>query len=876
MVQPISREQHPLILAEVARFYLFLLREHRAPAKSEQPKEQSKPVAVEDAITKTQKAALDHLLSLTNSQSAPVRGAAFTTLSQPEVFRALADFEMSFPTQRCLDLVASLPSVPGGAELEALPAYHSYLKAAVNLDLSSLGRRALTQGSRTADLPSTKALTPLPASLKKLFESSNKPVTRGALASSLVATFHITNDPLVYDLTDTTVSKKIILACWQTAKRVYREFLQEANFISEWQARLLAVPSWTTFMRHYLLLTVKGTRVEAQEHGKKEVEDGTDALQRLVKGVLADLKERLKEQQNPLFSSNIIFAFAGVGLASSQLLQSKAFAEPTWDFLNTLRASEAGSAEEKIAASLSLAHLLGGLGSTDVHRLRETLKVLQASATEKHDDDWLGWAAAAGVGIAVEAASLEMGRGEQEKWGHLMAAVEFLQKAALGPSPLVSPASLLGGYVGLARVIPVLVRDGNEQRRQKALQIQEEARKRLTTCLPSPPGKKTPALQVAQAQGVVLLLGYSTATLLAIRALQQGEVVSTLQELLERFEEHRQTPGTDPAILSALMTSLSVLIHASEEAGLAFPSSARYTSDTWNATLQELLVDFSLPSQVHSASVQGMADLAGATQVAGGLYSQTFSLSRPTPRLQARHKNSIDLIMSVLESPSSDPPLCKASAFAVSRLVTLQQQADGDSPSSATSEPQNYERLPPDSVLRAVYLLLSSDDMKKGAPLPEPAVACLLGSLTEGVNPLSPPEIGVVPLALRLPPVDWSSVFSQLTQPGLYSERLRLLLSHFLLQKAPFSVWIPPLAISWTPHSPTSLPLDLCGENARPQYRGGPLRLHSPLLPQAPSGQLCRFCPAPGLDQGVWPGAGLPASPLWPAERARTPANHLS
>lgn len=298
----------------------------------------------------------------------------------------------------------------------------------------------MTQNSKAADdLPITKLLSPLPATLKTLFESSNRPLVRGGASAALLTCFHGVNDPHAYDLADTSISRKNLLAIWQAGKRFYREGLTEANFTTDWQGRLAAVSSWTKFMKRHILLAAKGTRAERESQGSKEVEEEAEALQRVVKDLIADLKERLREKQSPLFAFNAICALAGVGIASSQLLQSKGFSEAIWDYLMELNKSESLSSEENVAQLLALAHILEGQSGTDIQRIEKTLATLK-SAFAKHlrDDDWVSWAAVVGMGILTEASSHDMGRGEveQAKWNLLLSSVDFIESVTVSqPSP---------------------------------------------------------------------------------------------------------------------------------------------------------------------------------------------------------------------------------------------------------------------------------------------------------------------------------------------------------------------------------------------------------------------------------------------------------
>jgi hypothetical protein len=110
----------------------------------------------------------------------------------------------------------------------------------------------------------------------------------------------------------------------------------------------------------------------------------------------------------------------------------------------------------------------------------------------------------------------------------------------------------------------------------------------------------------------------------------------------------------------------------------------------------------------------------------------------------------------------------------------------------SSAEPTNYDKLPRDSLLRMIFDLLSGGNSQQRV-LSENAVLCLLSSLYAGTSPFEPqvnPDRETISPKLRLPPVDWTPVFSNLTQPGLYTERVRLLLTKFLLEKASFSVRI--------------------------------------------------------------------------------------
>ena len=149
----------------------------------------------------------------------------------------------------------------------------------------------------------------------------------------------------------------------------------------------------------------------------------------------------------------------------------------------------------------------------------------------------------------------------------------------------------------------------------------------------------------------------------------------------------------------------------------------------------------------------------------------------------------MDLILTVLESPSSDLSLIKTSAQVVSRLLSLQPRGAGE---LSSAEPSNYDKLPREGLLRTIFDILSGTSGKK---VSENAMLCCLGSLCEGASPFSAEVISDVAVTpemvspkMRLPPVDWTTAFSHLTQPGVFGERMRMAVTRFLLQKASYSV----------------------------------------------------------------------------------------
>jgi len=149
---------------------------------------------------------------------------------------------------------------------------------------------------------------------------------------------------------------------------------------------------------------------------------------------------------------------------------------------------------------------------------------------------------------------------------------------------------------------------------------------------------KPTSLQVAQMQGVIYLLAYSSATLFSIKALSQAQVLSVLEDLHAQFT--RSLGEGRPAVTAAFLVAISTLIHASEEAGLnvALTTSPQLSSESWNSVLLELLTDLSAHAVVHSATLQGMGALMGVNILGGGLVEQGLALFKPSPVLQSRHK----------------------------------------------------------------------------------------------------------------------------------------------------------------------------------------------------------------------------------------------